>query len=342
MQEFHPDDTINNRYKVIRKLGAGAMGSVYLCEDLVENNIKVALKVLISENLDDQDVWAKGEYEALTRLRHPNLARVYNFGKIGDTKDYFIVSEFVKGVDLYTATEYVHYDDLNDILVQICRALEYIHSQGYVHFDIKPDNILVTRHKTLGLKDGSKLQYTDEEYSAQNRSVFSKPNVKLIDFGLAEKITGSFNFAIKGTLNYLAPEIINGTTPDKRADLYSLGVTLYQITNRDLPFYQDPNLNNVVRGQKRSDLFESHMKKQPEYLRTLIMKLLEEKPEDRFQSAKEVIQYINRTSGQHYDVETKETQVSYLYCPKLVGRKKELGILKDIYERIFFPRSWQS
>ena len=341
MQEFRPDDTINNRYKVIRKLGAGAMGAVYLCEDLVENHIKVALKVLISENLDDQDVWAKGEYEALTRLRHPNLARVYNFGKIADTKDYFIVSEFIKGIDLYTATEYIHYDELNDIVVQICRALEYIHSQGYVHFDIKPDNILVTRHKTLGLKDGSKLQYTDEEYSAQNRSVFSKPNVKLIDFGLAEKITGSFNFAIKGTLNYLAPEIINGSTPDKRADLYSLGVTLYQITNRDLPFYQDPSLTNVVRGQKRSDLFESHMKKQPEYVRMLIMKLIEEKPEDRFQNAKDVIQYINKTSGQHYDVETKETQVSYLYCPKLVGRKKELSILKDIYERLFFPQRYK-
>ena len=341
MQELRPGDTINNRYKVTRKLGAGAMGSVYLCEDLVENNIKVALKVLAYENFDDQDVWAKGEYEALTRLRHPNLARVYNFGKIGDTQDYFIVSEFIKGIDLYTATEYIHFDDLNDIVVQICRALEYIHSQGYVHFDIKPDNILVTRHKTLGLRDGSKLQYTDEEYSAQNRSVFSKPSVKLIDFGLAEKITGSFNFAIKGTLNYLAPEIINGTTPDKRADLYSLGVTLYQITNRDLPFYQDPNLTNSVRGQKRSELFESHMKKQPDYLRDLILKLLSEKPEDRFQNAKEVIQYINKTSGQHYDVETKETQASYLYCAKLIGRKKEINILKDLYERIFFPQRYR-
>jgi serine/threonine protein kinase/tetratricopeptide (TPR) repeat protein len=340
VQEFRPGDTINNRYKVTRKLGAGAMGSVYLCEDLVENNIKVALKVLISENLDDQDVWAKGEYEALTRLRHPNLARVYNFGKIGETKDYFIVSEFIKGIDLYTATEYVHYDELNDIVVQICRALEYIHSQGYVHFDIKPDNILVTRHKTLGLKDGSKLQYTDEDLSPQNRSVFSKPSVKLIDFGLAEKITGSFSFAIKGTLNYLAPEIINGTTPDKRADLYSLGVTLYQVTNRDLPFYQDPNLTTVVRGQKRSDLFESHMKKQPEYLRVLIMKLLEERPEDRFQGAKEVIQFLNKTSGQHFDLETKETQASYLYCARLVGRKKELNLLKDYYERIFFPQRY--
>ena len=100
MRELKPGDTINNRYTVVRKLGAGAMGSVYLCEDPVENNIQVALKVLISENLDDQDVWAKGEYETLTRLRHPNLARVYNFGKIHDSRDYFIVSEFIKGVDL--------------------------------------------------------------------------------------------------------------------------------------------------------------------------------------------------------------------------------------------------
>ena len=86
MQEFQPNDTINNRYRVVRKLGAGAMGSVYLCEDSVENNVKVALKVLISEDLGDQDIWAKGEYEALTRLRHPNLARVYNFGRIRDSK----------------------------------------------------------------------------------------------------------------------------------------------------------------------------------------------------------------------------------------------------------------
>ncbi len=95
MRELQANDTVNNRYRVVRKLGAGAMGSVYLCEDSVKNNVKVALKILISENLEDQDVWAKGEYEALTRLRHPNLARVYNFGRIDTGDDYFIVSEFI-------------------------------------------------------------------------------------------------------------------------------------------------------------------------------------------------------------------------------------------------------
>jgi serine/threonine protein kinase/tetratricopeptide (TPR) repeat protein len=342
MQEFKPNDTVCNRYKVLRKLGAGAMGSVYLCEDSVENHIKVALKILISDNLDAQDVWAKGEYEALTRLRHPNLARVYNFGRIGDSKDYFIVSEFIKGIDLYSATEYLHYDELVDIIVQICRALEYIHSQGYVHFDIKPDNILVTRYKTVGMREGSKVQYNETDVSANKSAVFAKPNVRLIDFGLAEKITGSFSFAIKGTLNYLAPEILNGQTPDKRADLYSLGVTLYQVTNRDLPFYQEMgNLGAPVPVTTRSELFGMHMKKHPEYLRTLIMKLLEEKPESRFQSAKEVTQFINKYSGYHFEVETAETQASYFYSSKLVGRRREINLLKEYHERVFYPHRWQ-
>ena len=338
MQEFQPNDTISNRYKVLRKLGAGAMGSVYLCEDSVENNIKVALKVLVSDDLEDQDIWAKGEYEALTRLRHPNLARVYNFGRIGDTKDYFIVSEFIKGIDLYSATEYLRYDELVDIIVQICRALEYIHSQGYVHFDIKPDNILVTRYKTIGIKEGSKVQYSEADLSASKREVCVKPHVKLIDFGLAEKITGSFSFAIKGTLNYLAPEILNGQTPDKRADLYSLGVTLYQVANRDLPFFKEigfPGSPSPV--TKRSELFGIHMKKHPEYLRTLILKLLEESVDDRFQNAKDVIQFINRHSGFHFDVETPETRDSYFYSSRLIGRRREVNLLKEYHERAFFP-----
>jgi serine/threonine protein kinase/tetratricopeptide (TPR) repeat protein len=343
MQEFQSNDTICNRYKVLRKLGAGSMGSVYLCEDSVEKNIKVALKVLISDNLDDQDIWAKGEYEALTRLRHPNLARVYNFGCIGDSKDYYIVSEFIKGIDLYSGTEYLHYDEITDIVVQICRALEYIHSQGYVHFDIKPDNILVTRYKTVGIKEGSKVQYTDDDFSASKHSVCSKPNVKVIDFGLAEKITGSFSFAIKGTLNYLAPEILNGHTPDKRADLYSLGVTLYQIANRDLPLHQERvDFGDAAPVAKRSDLFEIHMKKHPEFLRALILKLLEENPQARFQSAKEVIQFINRHSEYDFEVETAETRASYFYSAKLIGRRKELNLLKEYHEKSFFPQRWSS
>lgn len=343
MREFQPNETVNNRYKVLRKLGAGAMGSVYLCQDSVENGIKVALKVLVSDDLEDQDVWAKGEYEALTRLRHPNLARVYNFGKIEETQDYFIVSEFIKGVDLFSATEYLKYDEIIDIVVQVCRALEYIHSQGYVHFDVKPDNILVSRQKTVGIRDGSKVQYEEVDFEKSTRGLYDKPMVKLIDFGLAEKITGSFSFAIKGTLNYLAPEILGGMTPDKRADLYSLGVTIYQVVNRDLPFYQDVQAFSGPAGfDSRSELFEANMKKHPDYLRDLILRLIEESPDDRFQSAKEVIQFVNKNSDFAFEVETEETRASYFHSPRLVGRKKEMNLLKRHYELLFFPHRVRS
>ncbi len=332
MVEFKAGDRVNNRYEIQRKLGAGAMGSVYEALDLVENKIRVALKVLVSDTLEDQDLWARGEYEALTRLRHPNLARMYDFGRIQGTHDYFISSEFIKGIDLFRATEYTNYEELTDMVVQICRALEYIHSQGYVHFDVKPDNILVTRHKSATIKEGSKAVWTEE---STEESAYLKPNVKLIDFGLAEKLTGSFDFAIKGTLNYLAPEMIDGGKPDRRADLYSLGVTLYQIMNRDLPFYHDSGPGG--RSLKRSELFEIHMKKLPDYLRDVTMRLLAEKPDERFQSAKEVIEAVSAGSGVHYELETPETRSSYLHTTTLVGRQDEFSALKE-YARGVFPQ----
>lgn len=345
MLEFKPDDKVNNRYAIVRKLGAGAMGSVYLAHDRVEHDIKVALKVLVSDMVEDQDIWAKGEYEALTRLRHPNLARVYDFGKIQGTNDYFIVSEFIKGTDLFAGTEYSNYNELCDIIVQVCRSLEYIHSQGYVHFDIKPENILLTRHKSATLKEGSKVMWSEESTGEggdgeggggeDGSFAYQKPNVKLIDFGLAEKITGSFDFAIKGTLNYLAPEMIDGGKPDQRADLYSLGVTLYQITNRDLPFCHD--MNTAGRALKRSELFEMHMKKLPEFLREVIMRLLAERPENRFQSAKEVIEAISEGSGTKYELETPETRSSYLHTTALIGRQEEMEQLKE-FARSVFPQ----
>jgi len=334
MVDFKAGDRINNRYEIVRRLGAGAMGCVYEALDLVENKIRVALKVLISESLEEQDVWAKGEYEALTRLRHPNLARVFDFGRIQGTPDYYIVTEFIRGTDLYSATEYSSYEEICDLIVQVCRALEYIHSQGYVHFDIKPDNILVTRHRCATMREGSKVLWVPHEHRPES-GVYEKLNAKLIDFGLAEKITGSFDFAIKGTLHYLAPEMINGGTPDRRADLYSLGVTFYQVVNRDLPFHHE--ISESSRTLRRSELFERHMKKLPRYLREVILKLLAERPEERFQSAKEVIEALSEGSGRHYELETRETRHSYLHSPVLIGRQQELSRLKE-YGRVVFPQ----
>ena len=104
MESFTSGECINGRYRVIRQLGAGAMGTVFLCEDVLQVRRKIALKVLRSDRLEDSEEWSKVEYEALTRLRHPNLARVHDFGRVYDSHDWFIVSEFIRGDDLLGAS----------------------------------------------------------------------------------------------------------------------------------------------------------------------------------------------------------------------------------------------
>ncbi|MEE8141859.1 MAG: protein kinase, partial [Planctomycetota bacterium] len=334
MAEYQTGSSINNRYEVVRCLGRGAMGVVYLVEDIIKSHRRVALKVLNSENLDDPDVWSKGEYEALVRLRHPNLARVYDFGRVRDSKDFYIVSEYIPGQDLFTATREVDSDEFLDIVAQVCRALEYIHTQGYVHFDIKPDNILVTRFRVVGGDEGSKVQWSPEVPSASDAGQ-GPPTAKLIDFGLAEQITGTFNYAIKGTIHYVAPEIIRGDTPDKRADLYSFGVTLYQILTGRLPFVGEEG--KALPREKtnwREDIRRA-LQEQPQWLIEILLRLLEENPEDRFKSAREIIQALNAGAGRHYQIETAETQVSYLHSSRLVGRRQELNRLKEEAEIIF-------
>ncbi|MBN1418159.1 MAG: protein kinase [Planctomycetes bacterium] len=337
MREFQTDDVVNNRYRVVQMLGAGAMGSVFEVIDLAENGMRVALKVLASQ-ADGPDVWAKGEYEALTRLRHPNLARVHNFGRIAGTRDYFLASEFIKGLDLYRATELSTLDEICELIVQICRALEYIHSQGYVHFDIKPENILVMRRRTVSFRDGSKVEWIPEDPNAEDESGVVETCVKVIDFGLAERITGSFDYAIKGTLHYLAPEIVQGGKPDARADLYSLGVTLYRIVNRELPS-EGVALSRLAetRPRSRQEIMALCMRKAPDFLKAIILRLLEEKPENRFPSAKQVIQALNAGSGRHYELETPETQAAYFHASKLVGRSRELARLKELFRSVFRP-----
>ena len=308
------------------------MGTVFLCEDILQVRRKVALKVLRADRIDDSEEWSKVEYEALTRLRHPNLARVFDFGRVSDSHDWFIVSEFIRGDDLLGASTTFEENELLDIIVQICRALEYIHVQGYVHFDIKPDNILVTRTRQIGEDQTSKVVQVENHPVSTDRCL-GPPRVKLIDFGLAEKITGTFDFAIKGTLYYVAPEIIDGGTPDRRADLYSFGVTLFQIMTGKLPFVApDGTSTGRVEGCWRDEM-RADLKGEREYLVDIILRLLEKDPQRRFSSAREIIHALSAGAGRHWQVETAETQLSYLYSSKLVGRRMELEHLSEAAER---------
>ncbi|MEO0190780.1 MAG: serine/threonine-protein kinase, partial [candidate division WOR-3 bacterium] len=303
---------IDNRYGVIKLLGRGGMGAVYKVKDLLNNKI-LALKMLTEEASKSTAIMRfKNEFYYLTQLKHPNLCAVYDFG-VTEKENYYFTMDYVSGKNLKDAVKGLSYDEIYFLLVQVLRTLQYIHSKGIIHYDIKPSNILV-----------------------ESKAKSQMSNAKLMDFGLAgEVVSGSTGLIIRGTLNYIAPEMIKGVGVDVRADLYSFGVLLYELFTGQLPFKGD---TSVV-------LLKEHLEKIPEAPRNLnpeipdglqriILKLLEKDPGDRFFSANEVIEAINEFSKEKFALQTKATKESYILSGKFVGREKELERLKSIYHNL--------
>ncbi len=195
------------QYRIESLLGRGGMGAVYKgWQTALER--PVAIKLLPAEMAADESFIARFQREArvLARLQHPGIVAVHDFGQTGEGHLYFVM-EFVDGTDLHRI---IHGPGLSEeqtleIVSQLCEALQYAHSQGVVHRDIKPANVLVTG-------DG---------------------RAKLADFGLARPVQeGSAVLTqgnvVMGTPDYMAPEQLYGM-PDHRADLFSLGVMLYEM-----------------------------------------------------------------------------------------------------------------
>ena len=218
---------VAGRYKVRQEIGEGGMGSVYLAEQTTPVKRQVALK-LIKPGMDSRTVLARFESErqALALMDHPNIAKVLDAGTTDAGRPYFVM-ELVKGVPL---TDYcdAHQLDLPARLAlfrQICSAVQHAHQEGIIHRDLKPTNILVESH------DG-------------------KPVPKVIDFGLAKATSGmpltdqslytAFG-SVTGTPLYMAPEqaSFNALDVDTRADIYALGVILYELLTGSTPIQRD-------------------------------------------------------------------------------------------------------
>ena len=262
---------LGNRYEIIRKIGDGGMAFVYEAKDRLLNRI-VAVKVLRPEFVDDEEFLAKfkREAEAVANISHPNIVNVYDVGC--DGKVNYIVMEYVDGQNLKeiiknegTLDEYTALD----ITKQIAKALSAAHKKGVIHRDIKPHNILISSE---GI------------------------NVKVADFGIAKAETNSTMTnigSIIGSVHYFSPEQAKGKPVKNNADLYSLGIVLYEMLLGKVPFKGDSPISIALQHINEDIEFSSEEKTQiPQSIRTLIKKLTEKSPEDRYQSSEEVIEDI--------------------------------------------------
>ena len=262
--------SLSGRYKIEALLGQGGMSAVYKATD---PNLRrtVAIKLIHSHLSSDSNFLHRFEEEAavVAALRHPYIVQVFDFNSDGDT--HYMVLEFVPGetlqdrlIRLSGLGERLHFDVAIRYTLNICDALGYAHQRGMIHRDIKPANIMLTN-------EGQAI---------------------LMDFGIV-KILGSLSHTVTGTIigtaSYIPPEIVKSEPADQRSDIYSLGITLYEMLSGRVPFLSDStislmmmHLNNPVPDPRllRPDL--------PEPLVNIIYKCLEKESINRYQNVGEL------------------------------------------------------
>lgn len=274
--------TIADRYRVLRTLGQGGMGAVYEAVD-TRLHRNVAVKTILPQYLSHPDASRRflREAEALARLNHPNILTLFDYGQSAAL--HFLVME-LGGRDLSgLLKKHGGPMPLHEVLYitrGIARALAYAHRQGVVHRDLKPANILVG-----GPGDGD-LTITPET------------PVKVMDFGLA-KVQGASAFtapeARLGTPQYMSPEQVLGREADARADLYALGVVLYELCTGIRPFDSDDVQAIFAQHLNLAPIPPSALNPElPQGLEMLILRLLEKDPVRRMSSADEALRVIER------------------------------------------------
>lgn len=207
---------IDNRYKIKKLIGTGGMAKVFLARDMFLDR-DVAVKLLASSFIDDQESLKRFQREAIstTELSHENIVSIYD---VGEGAHPFIVMEFVDGTDLKTYIKDHHKDHhpipndtIIDIMSQILSGIEYAHSRGIIHRDIKPQNILMD----------------------------SNGQVKITDFGIALAVSQhsiTQTNSLLGTVHYMSPEQARGGMATQKSDIYSLGIVLYELLTGQVPF----------------------------------------------------------------------------------------------------------
>jgi serine/threonine protein kinase len=253
-----------SHYKIIEELGRGGMGEVYLAEDLKLKR-KVAIKFLPQHLTKDKENVERFEWEAkaAASLNHPNIVTIYEIAEEND--QIFIVMEYVEGISLRDvineSSQFPIPNSLN-ILTQICEGLSQAHQAGIVHRDLKPENIIIAKDD----------------------------RVKILDFGLA-KLKGvsklTKDSSTLGTVHYMSPEQIQSQDVDHRSDIWTVGVVLFEMLSRDVPFKGDYSeaVHYAILNEEPKELPPNVTETQ----RNVVNKCLFKNPDDRYGDLKDIV-----------------------------------------------------
>ena len=298
----------DGRYRILRKLGSGGMANVYLAED-EELGRRVAIKIL-NERYAGDDLFIerfRREAKSAAGLSHPNIVSIYDRGEAEGT--YYIAMEVIEGRSLkelimthgalpvHTAIGYAK---------QLLEALRFAHRHGIIHRDIKPHNVLVS---------------ADQQVKA------NEPRLKVTDFGIARHGASQMTEAgsIMGTAQYLSPEQARGAPVTAASDLYSAGVVLYEMLTGKVPFTGDSAIEIAMKHVNELPKPPSSLRPEiPPELDQIVLRALAKDPEDRYQTAEEFIEDLERVEAGLPISRSTATAATAILAGAAVGEATEL------------------
>ncbi len=256
-----------NKYRIVKLIGSGGMANVYLGIDM-NTGANVAIKILKPEFSSDDEFIRRFDAEAksVASLNHANIVKVYGVGHEGNFR--YIVQEYIEGItvkDLINQNGHLDWKNAVPIVIQIGLALDYAHQNGIVHRDIKPQNILISRDRVA----------------------------KITDFGIARaasSTTITMTGVQMGSVHYFSPEQARGGNVGPQSDIYSLGVSLFEMVTGRLPFDGDSNVAIAVKHlQETPPVPSSLMQGIPKGLDSIIAKCMQKSPERRYQTMRQLV-----------------------------------------------------
>ena len=283
---------LDGRYEIHELIGQGGMAYVYRAYDRIENRW-VAIKILREELSDNSDFLRRfrNESKAIAVLSHPNIVKVYDVS-FGDRIQY-IVMEYVDGITLKQYIEQqgeIKWREALYFTVQILQALQHAHERGIIHRDIKPQNIML-------LEDGS---------------------IKVMDFGIArftQAETQTMTDKAIGSVHYIAPEQARGGHINDKADIYSVGVMLYEMLTGQLPFVADNAVSVAIMQMQAEPTPPTRINPSiPKGLEEITMHAMEKNPAQRFPSAADMLEDVERFRRNPEMVFNYGDQVDHAYA----------------------------